>query len=336
MKKFISFASLSIIFGVLISWGEGMLSLLNYKSFNIIDFAFLSLLLSLLVMLLLIVFSGNFVNALFSLTFYVGTYLGTKLCFGYPVNLEVYTYSAILIISGLLTGMLIYTGNHLLRSFQGKLYVKKDIAIPIIFFLVSILFSAFVVLAEQKAMYPVLLRYFYSYVYFLVSLSLVIAIFSVSEIAGFLMGLFSMPIYFLMNRMIINNFDISFLIYNEKSFLILVSIYSLLFAVSTLIMGYAGKVFVSGIVANRMVQVTNQTSKESFLVNKANKSAEKSSKNTSNRNVFGKENSANAQKGSSKGSSNIKDVTNRGKVLDKTKQIDNKVNKENQSKSDVH
>jgi len=325
MRKFIPFVSLSVIFGVLISWGEGMLPLLNYKSFNIVDFAFLSLLLSLLVMLLLVIFSGNFVNALFSIIFYVGAYLGTKFYFGYPINLKVYVYSGILLVSGLLTGFLLYTGKHFLRSLsQGKPRIRKDVAMPTIFFLISILFSAFVVLAEQNAMYSILLNYFYSYLYFLVSLTLIIAVFSFNEISGFLIGLFSIPIYFLMNRMIANDFNISFLLYNEKNFLALVSTYALLFAISTLIIGYAGRVFINGVMINRIVRSSAQISKESVSVKNSDKDSEKSSKGNLNKNVFTEKSSAAAKDNGNEVNASIEDKLNRKNEIKEIEQIDDK------------
>ena len=329
MKKFIPFVSLSIIFGVLISWGEGVLPLLNYKSFNMVDFAFLSLLLSLLVILFLVIFSGNFVNALFSLIFYIGAYLGTKFYFGYPINLEVYVYSGILLIFGLLVGFLLYTGKYFSRSLlQEKHHIKKDIAMPIIFFLVSILFSAFVVLAEQRAMYPLLLNYFYSYLYFLVSLTLIIAVLSFNEISGFLIGLFSIPIYFLMNRMIANNFDIAFLMHNEKNFLILVVAYALLFAVSTLIMGYTGRVFINGVMIKRAMRSTGQIHKKDTSVENSDEDSKKNSKDTFNKNILAEKNLAPAKDNGNEVNAEIGNVENKKNKAKEMGQVSDKSSKD--------
>ena len=337
MKKFVPFVSLSIIFGVLIAWGEGVLPLLDFKSFNMVDFAFISLLFSLLVVLLLVVFSGNFINALFSIIFYTGAYLGTKFYFGYQISLEVYVYSAILLVSGLLSGILLYTGRHILKvySTRGKLRIKKDIAIPIIFFLVSILFSAFVVLAEQRAMYPMLLKYFYSYLYLLVGLSIIIAVLSFNEVSGFLIGFFALPIYFLMNRAIANDFNLSFLVYNEKNFLILVSIYSLLLAISTLIMGYSGRVFINGIKISRMVRYTVRDQKNLLPVKKVDKKAIKTSK--AGKNIVSQGNSTDVKKNSdgAPGVDTGNGANSKKNESEETMQLNKNVSKDGDNKNNI-
>ncbi len=333
MRKFVPFVALSIIFGVLISWGEGVLPLLNWGHFNAISFTFLSLLLSLLVVLLLVTFSGNFINALFSLVCYIIAYLGTKLYFGYPINLEVYVLSGILLVSGILASLLLYIGRHLLnRSSNKKWRIKKDIAMPVIFFLVSILFSAFVVLAEQRAMYPVLLNYFYSYLYFLVGVTLIIAVLSFSEVSGFLIGFFSIPIYFLMNRMIANNFDVLFLIYNEKNFFILVGLYSLLFAISTLIMGHTGKVFTNGIAISRMVRFNSDTAKKPL--SGKSKNFTKGSSRIPNKSIVEEKSATNGKNGNSV-IANVKKETENKNILKvrETERTDEKVGKKLGSKS---
>jgi hypothetical protein len=263
MKRLVPIAGLSIVFGLIISWGEGIAPLLNFGSFNMIDIKLVSLLISLMLVLILVVVSDSFVTAFLSAVLYVVSFIGVKLYFRTLIGLRIYTYVGIIFVSALAGSILLFYGKHLLKNIgDKKLSVKKDLAMPVIFFLLSILFAAFIVLSEQKVMYPAILNYFYSYLYFLVAVMLGLSILSFNEVSGFLIGFFSIPIYFLMNRLIMNNFNFTFLIKNEYEFFVVVAFYSILFAFSTALIAHDSKVFLNGVIARNSYRIEMRVSKK--------------------------------------------------------------------------
>ncbi len=249
MKRFVPVISIGIILGVLVSFGEGVIPSLNLYDFNAINFNFLVLILSILITLLLVLFSDNLIAAILSVLLYAAFFLLFKVYARITLSYELYVRIGLTLLSGILSALLIFPGRHMIKRYKTKgIKFKRNIAFPVIFFLASILVSMAIVLFEQKDLYSFIPRYFYSYLYFSIFLSSLVAFLSVNEISGFLIGFCSIPIYFLMTRLIANNFNFSMLFNLERGFLMIIATYSLIFGLSTLLMGHSSAVLLKGFV----------------------------------------------------------------------------------------
>jgi len=249
MKRFIPVISIGIILGVLVSFGEGVISSLNLYDFNAINFNFLVLILSILITLFLVLFSDNLITAILSVFLYAVFFLLFKVYARITLSYELYVRIGLTLFSGILSALLIFPGKYMIKKYKAKgMKFRRNIAFPVIFFLASILVSMAIVLFEQKDLYGFIPLYFYSYLYFLIFLSSLAAFLSVNEISGFLIGFCSIPIYFLMTRLIGNNFDFSMIFNLERVFLMIIAAYSIIFGLSTLLMGHSSAVLLKGFV----------------------------------------------------------------------------------------
>ncbi len=247
MKRFIPAISLSIIFGMIISWLERAVPLFNLGPFNSVNIAFLSFLISLLVVLLIASFAGTILSSILSVFLFVASYIGVCFYLGISVDFPLIVRLGIVFISGIWLSLFLYSGRAILSKSKEKVKIGQDIAFALIFFFASILFALAVTLMEENVIAFDITKIFYGYLYFLVSVLLLFAFFSFNEVAGFLIGLGSLPVYFLSMRLVKSNFDFRFLILNEREFLIIVGVYSLLFAFSTMLMAGSGRIFVKAI-----------------------------------------------------------------------------------------
>ncbi len=247
MKRAIPAISFAIIFGILIGWAEMALPLFDLGKYNIIDIGFAFFLLSLLVVLVLVIFSGNIVTAVLSTAVFVLSYLGVRFYLGANISFPVIVRLSTISVAALWCAVFYYWGNSLVLRYKSKTKIRSDLAFPLIFVFASLLFALSVTLMEQNVIAFNVLNIFYGYLYFLVSVLLLFAFLSFNEIAGFLIGLLSIPVYFLAMRLISNNFDFAFLIANEREFLIVVFSYSVLFALSASLVGKSGSIFLKGV-----------------------------------------------------------------------------------------
>ncbi len=252
MKRAIPIVSLSIIFGVTVSFMEGVSPSFNLNTFNIINFKLLSMLLSIFIVLLLILFSKNIFTAILSFFVYAFSFMAFMLYAKIPFGHEFYVRMSIIVFIGMFSAIVLFLGRDTrLQNKTPGLKVKRDIAFPIIFFLASILISMAILLFEQKNLYNFIPTFFYSYLYFLIAISAIVSFFSFNEISGFLIGSFSVLIYFLMNRLIINSFNIYFLLNAERSFALVVLIYVVLFGICTSILAHSSALLLNGIALRR-------------------------------------------------------------------------------------
>ncbi len=252
MKRVIPIVSLSIIFGVTVSFMEGVSPSFNLNTFNIINFKLLPMLLSIFIVLLLILFSQNIFTAILSLFVYAFSFMAFMLYVKIPFGYEFYVRMSIIVFIGIFSAIVLFLGRGMrLQNRTPGLKAKRDIAFPIIFFLASILISMAIVLFEQRNFYSFIPTFFYSYLYFLIAISAIASFFSFNEVSGFLIGSFSVLIYFLMNRLIINSFNIYFLLNAERSFALVVLIYAVLFGIGTSILAHSSALLLNGIALRR-------------------------------------------------------------------------------------
>ncbi len=254
MKRLASVASISIILGILVSWLERAVPLFNLGAFNAVDITFAFFLLSLFVVLLVSSFSGNMLNALLSVVLYIVSYAGVCFYLGVNFDFPLLVRLGIILVSGIWLSLFLYRGKAVISKYPKGIKVRRDIAFPLIFFFASILFALSVSLMEENVILFDITKIFYGYVYFLVAVLLLFAFLSFNEVVGFLIGLVSLPVYFLSMRLIRSNFDFKFLIANEREFLIIVGLYSLLFAFATALMGRSGRVFSKGVAISLKVR----------------------------------------------------------------------------------
>ena len=252
MRRAIPIISLGITFGVAVSFMEGFFPSFNLHTFNIINFRLFSMFLSIFITLLLILFSKNILTAILSLLAYVFSFMTFMLYAKMPFGYEFYVRTSIIVFIGVFSAIVLFFGRNMRSSERTRsLKVKRDVAFPIIFFLASILISMAVVLFEQRNLYNFVPTFFYSYLYFLITISAIISFFSFNEISGFLIGFFSVLIYFLMNRLIIDSFNIYFLLNAERSFALVVLTYAVLFGICTSILAHSSALLLNGIATKR-------------------------------------------------------------------------------------
>ncbi len=273
MRKFISSLSLSIIFGLLVSWLERVIPLFNLGAFNSLNVSLASFLISLLIVLLIVSFSGNILSSVFSVFLFVGSYIGICFYLGVNVNFSLIVRLGIILISGIWVSLFLYSGRAIILKTKDKVKTGQDIAFSLIFFFASLLFALAVTLMESNVIMFDITKIFYGYLYFLVAVLLLFAFLSFNEIAGFFIGLVSLPVYFLSMRLVKSNFDFKFLFYNEREFLIIVFAYSLIFAFSAALVARSGRIFIKGI---RILAKRKSASKEKTNVQRMEKSEETS------------------------------------------------------------
>ncbi len=247
MKRFVSVISLSIIFGMLISWLERALPLFNLFAFNTVDIPFLFFLVSLLVVFLVSSFADNMISAILSVLVFVVSYLGVCFYLGAGIDYPLIVRLAIILISGIWLSVFLHTGRSIAVKTPRKIRVRHDMEFSVLFFFASALFALSVTLMEQNLIMFDVVKVFYGYLYFMVAVLLGFAFLSFHEVAGFVIGLVSLPVYFLAMSLVRNNFDFKFLIYGQKEFLTIVLLYSVLFSFSTLLMGRGGRIFVKSL-----------------------------------------------------------------------------------------
>lgn len=261
MKKSIPVIGISIISGVLISWLEKALSFSNLNSFNAVNIKLSFFLISLLAVLLIVYLSSNLFNAILSIVLYEGSFIMMRLYVGDSFGYELYVRFTITVLSALIVAVFLYAGKTMLNRNINKAKSKANIAFPLIFFFASVLFAATVILLEQNVILFGIPRIFYSYLYFLIVGSILFAFLSFNEISGFLIGFFSISVYFLMMTLIKSNFDFRSFVFLEREFGILIVFYSLILAFSTALIGGSSRVFVRGLVCSRNFIVSKKAEK---------------------------------------------------------------------------
>jgi hypothetical protein len=285
MKRVIPISGISIVLGLLFGWLEEVLSSSNLGNFNFISAHLTFFLIALLALLILIYFSGNLFTSILSIVILVCSICAVTIYLGVGMNYELYVCFIIISTSGFITALLRYLGKKMGEKVKSNRKEKIDIAFPLIFLFVSILFAAIVVLIEQNLVLFHISKIFYSYLYFLIVCSLVFSFLSFNEISGLLIGFFSISIYFLMMRLIGNNFDFRFLFSSDRNFVIAVGIYSVLFAFSTMLTAGSGRTFVKGFVLYNKSHIDKEGAK---LPEKPGKQINKNIKNNSSAQIADK------------------------------------------------
>ncbi len=262
MKKGISLIGLSIIFGILLGWGEEAIPLLNLSEWSIIDISFAALLLSLFLVLLFISLSKNFIVGITATVLYAVSFLGIKLFLRFHTAYSLFSQDRIIFLGILLFFSVVsivllsvgrdYIARHAKEVSNVKRKARIDLAFPVIFFLFALLISSITVVLEGNAILE--LPSPLNFLIVVIILSSLLAIFSFNEISGFFIGFFSVFIYFLLSRLVNNGFDVQSIMVFEKVFFSVVLLYSAVFGLFTLLLGRSSRIFLFSILCKRAIQ----------------------------------------------------------------------------------
>ncbi len=265
MKKGISLIGLSIIFGILLGWGEEAIPLLNLGEWSIINIPFVALLFSLFLVFLFISLSKNFIVGTTVTVLYIASFLGIKLFLRFYTAYSLFSQDRIIFLVILLFFSVVsiiflsvgrgYIERHTREVSKVRGKARIDLAFPIIFFLFALLISSITVVIEGNAILE--LPLFLNFLTVVVVLASLLTIFSFNEISGFFIGFFSISIYFLLSRFVNNGFDVQNIMVFEKVFFSVVLLYSVVFGLFTLLLGRSSRIFLFSILCKRAIQQEN-------------------------------------------------------------------------------
>ncbi len=279
MRKKISLVSLSIIFGVLVGWGEEVIPRFNLNQWNIVNIPFATILISLFIVLLLVSISNNFGIDILIIFLYSLSYIGIKLFLRFytvysALTIQRIVFFIILAFFSIISAIFLSIGrNFILRNKQkiSKLHKRGGIglAFPVIFFLFVLLVASIITVSESNVL--IVLPYYLTYLELLIVLSFLLAIFSFNEISGFLIGFSSICIYFLLGKLIETNFNFSSILTTDRYFVIVVLSYAVIFGLSTLLIAMSSRIFVNSMIYKGLIKGELASVVKKHIINKKEK-----------------------------------------------------------------
>lgn len=271
-NKRIAIIFLSLIFGMIFGWLEDISSSLYVPVLNIINFNVLTFLISLLVILILISISDNLLLSISSAVLYILSYSLVKLFLLHQSLTLIFTADRIASLSTVLFFSLleaVFTGYYkaLQNKYKNKLdsiQLRRDIAFPIIIFLLSIVFSSIFVLLDRNISF---LKLPFDNIYIFFITVLLLSLSSMNEISGFFIGFFSLSIYFLLLGLISIDFNLAKVSQDSRIIYTIDMFYSALFAISSSLVSRSSRLFIKGVLSIIKTKIAHPEGEKQIIQN---------------------------------------------------------------------